>query len=48
MIPIAWSLIGGSAAVLLGIAPDLMLLVAAVLLAVYATFPQSLAGKVRT
>jgi uncharacterized protein DUF6064 len=47
IIPIAWSLIGGSAAVLLGMAPDLMLLIAAALLTLYAALPQSLTGNVR-
>jgi hypothetical protein len=36
MIPIAWSVIGGSAALVLGMTPDLMLLVGAALLVVYA------------
>ena len=47
VIPIAWSLIGGSAAVLLGMPPDLMLLFAAALLTLYAVSPQSLNGNVR-
>ncbi|HEY5550762.1 MAG TPA: DUF6064 family protein, partial [Opitutaceae bacterium] len=39
VVPIAWSVVGGSAAVLLGMMPDLMLFVAGVCLAVYGVMP---------
>lgn len=41
VIPIAWSLIGGSAAIFLRVTPDLMLFVAAAVLAVYASRRES-------
>ena len=39
VVPIAWSIVGGSAAVLLGTTPDLMLFVAGVFLVVYGVMP---------
>ena len=39
VVPIAWSVVGASAAVLLGMMPDLMLFVAGVCLAVYGMMP---------
>ena len=39
VVPIAWSIVGGSAAVLLGMTPDLMLFVAGVFLVVYGVMP---------
>ena len=42
VIPVIWSLIGGSAAVLLGVTPDLMLLVAGTLVVLYAAAPRVL------
>jgi hypothetical protein len=39
VIPIAWSLVGGSAAVLLGVIPDLALFAAAAALVAYAVLP---------
>ena len=43
LVPIVWSLVGGSAAWLLGITPDLMLFAAAACLLVYAAAPGLLA-----
>jgi hypothetical protein len=43
-IPVAWCLVGGSAAIVLGIRPDLMLLAGAALLALHALAPAVLAG----
>lgn len=40
VVPIAWSLVGGSAAVVLGMTPDLMLFVAGACLLLYATAPR--------
>ena len=39
VVPIGWSLVGGSAAILLGVVPDLALFVAAAALTIDATFP---------
>jgi len=44
VIPLVWCLVGGSAALVLGVLPDAMLLVGAVLLAWYTVAPGSLAG----
>ncbi|MGD8726359.1 MAG: DUF6064 family protein [Gemmatimonadales bacterium] len=41
VIPVLWCLVGGSAAVLLGVTPDLALLVAGLALAVYAVGPSA-------
>jgi hypothetical protein len=40
-VPIAWSLVGGSAALTLGITPDFMLFAAAAVLLAYAAVPQA-------
>jgi hypothetical protein len=45
VIPVVWCLVGGSAAVVLGVAPDLMLLVGAVVLTSYVVVPRALAGR---
>jgi hypothetical protein len=45
VIPVVWCLVGGSAAILLGIRPDLMLVAGAVLLALYGLAPGVLAGR---
>ncbi len=44
VVPILWCVVGGSAAFALGIRPDLMLLVGAVILLLYAAAPSTLAG----
>jgi hypothetical protein len=46
-VPIAWSLVGGSAALTLGITPDLMLFVAAAALLLYAAAPHALSAAGR-
>jgi hypothetical protein len=45
VIPVLWCLVGGSASIVLGIRPDLMLLAGAVLLVLYAFAPNALAGR---
>jgi hypothetical protein len=47
VIPIAWSLIGGSAALLLGMPPDLMLFAAAAALLLYGAVPNLLPAGIR-
>jgi uncharacterized protein DUF6064 len=44
VIPFLWTVIGGSAALLLGVLPDLALPVAGVLLLLHLTFPRTLSG----
>lgn len=44
VIPLLWTVIGGSAALLLGVPPDLALPVAGALLLLYLAFPRSLSG----
>lgn len=45
VIPFLWCLVGGSASVALGIRPDLMLLVGALILVLYALAPSVLGGR---
>jgi len=45
VIPILWSIIGGSAAFLLGVHADLMLLVAGMILLLYTVRPRLPAGR---
>jgi hypothetical protein len=42
---VLWCLVGGSASIVLGIRPDLMLLAGAVLLVLYAFAPNTFAGR---
>lgn len=48
VVPMAWSLIGGSAAILLGVIPDLALFAAAAVLAAYAVVPAGALRAART
>ncbi len=45
VIPLLWCLVGSSAAVTLGLLPDVMLLAGAIALAWYALAPGTLAGR---
>lgn len=45
IIPLLWTLVGGSAALMLGVAPDWALLLGALALAAYGIAPKLLAGR---